>query len=378
MLWLACGLFAAAILLGNPNYQWSEDRSSPFGADFVQEWVAGDMLLGGAAERIYDREAFQFWQHDAERMGFTWPASQYYPAVYPPPYYCLTAPLAWLPYRFAAMLWLILLVAAYGAAASLAMRCWSDTGFNREQWLWCAGLIFPAMFFGCVLGQKGSLWLLAITSSVYLLKHQRPLAAGCIAAVLTLKPTLCALLPVAMLISGQWRFCLGFFGTTLAMVGGSALILPQSMWHDYLQVVLGASEYQSHAGYRSGWSTSLMTLLAAAGTPKSLSCVAAALAALALLTNCVVQARKAGSASPMLQPDCLWQLLVGTALFSPHAYFYDLTWLLLPLSGMIQSRPRRALRSLAIVWIGMVLGQAFEFGPALPAIALLIALCGRH
>ena len=378
LLWLSCGLFAVAILLGNPNYQWSEDRSSPFGADFVQEWVAGDMLLAGAADRIYDRAAFQSWQHDVERMGFAWPPSQYYPAVYPPPYYCLTAPLAWLPYRVAAIVWLVLLVAAYGAAASLAMRCWSESGTSRQQWLWCAGLIFPAMFFGCVLGQKGSLWLLAISGSVYLLKHQRPLAAGCVAAVLTLKPTLCVLLPVAMLITGQWRFCLGFFGTSLAIYGGSALMLPYTMWHDYLQVVLGASEYQSHAGYRSGWSTSLMTLLSAMGAPKLVSLVVAATGALALLLGCVVQSRKAGSVGPMLQPECLWQLLVGTALLSPHAYFYDLTWLLLPLGGMLQSQPRRALRSLAIVWIGMVLGQAFEFGPAMPAVAMLIVLGCRR
>ena len=371
--WLA-GYSLFAILLGNPNYQWSADRSSPFGADFVQEWVAGDMLLAGAAEHIYDRAAFQSWQHDAERMGFTWPSSQYYPAVYPPPYYCFTAPLARLPYRVAAVLWLMLLVAAYGAAASLAIRCWSESGTSREQWWWCVGLIFPAMFFGCVLGQKGSLWLLAISGSVYLLKHQRPLAAGCVAAVLTLKPTLCVLLPVAMLITGQWRFCLGFFVTALGIYGGSALMLPFTMWHDYWQVVLGASEYQSHAGYRSGWSTSLMTLLAAVGTPKSLSYIVAAAAACALLMNCVVQSRKAGAASPMVQPECLWQLLVGTALLSPHAYFYDLTWLLVPLGGMLQSQPRQALRSLAIVWIGMVLGQAFEFGPAIPAMALLIAL----
>lgn len=371
LIWSTCVVFVLAILLGNPNYQWSETRSSPFGADFVQEWVAGDMLLSGAADRIYDRAAFQAWQHDANRLGFAWPEAQYYPAVYPPTYYCLTAPLAYLPYSVAAIVWLGALVAAYGAAAALSLRTWSNSNHVPNQLLWCLGILFPAMFFGCVLGQKGSLWLLILSVCVYLLKHQRPLVAGCVAALLTLKPTLCVFIPLAMLLTRQWRFCWGFFGTAAAMVGCSALVLPTSVWTDYMQVVLGASEYQGHAGYRSGWSTSLMTILTTAGAPKLISGFIFIAFGLTLFFSCVVQARHTSDGHPLTNPSGLWQVLAGTALLSPHAYFYDLTWLLLPLSGWLTSEPRRALRNLGILWSGMVLGQQFEFGPAIPALALL-------
>lgn len=378
VVWLGCLLFFAAIWLGNPNYQWSANRTSPYGADFVQEWVAGDMLLSGASGRIYDRAAFQAWQHDGVRMGFTWPESQYYPAVYPPPYYCIVAPLAWLPYPLAATVWLGLLVAAYGLAAILAIHTWTDSKAVPLQLLWCAGLIMPAMFFGCVLGQKGSLWLLSLSSSVYLLKRQHAFAAGCVAAILTLKPTLCALIPLAMFLTGQWRFSLGFITSTAFIYGGSAWLLPSSVWADYVQVIAGTADYQTHAGYRSGWSTSLITLLTAVGTPKLISLSVAVLGAMAILFNCVRQCRTKPSrtiaSDPLTQPELLWQLLIGTALLSPHAYFYDLTWLLLPLSGTICTQPRRALRDLSIVWIAMVLGQMFEYGPAIPAIALVCVL----
>ena len=379
VLWLAGICYAAAIVLCNPNYQWSVDRTTPYGADFLQEWAAGDMLLSGAAEKLYDRAAFHQWQHDPQRVGFTWPEAQSYPAVYPPPYYCLTAPLAYLPYRLAAIVWLGLLIAAYCAAGSLSMRCWpadhtAATNTTVNTLFWCVCLCLPAMFFGCVLGQKGSLWLLVVSGSVSLLKHQRPWAAGCVAALLTLKPTLCGLIPVAMLLSGQWRFCCGMVGGSIALYGCTALVVPTSLWSDYLQVVRGAAEYQAHSGYRPGWSTSLLSLLSPLGTPKLLNLAVLAISALCLLADCVVRAARSRLRSPMLEPQCLWRLLAGTALLSPHAYFYDLTWLLLPLSGWIASEPRRAIRNLAIVWIGMLLGQSMEFGPALPALSLVVVL----
>jgi alpha-1,2-mannosyltransferase len=237
--------------------------------------------------------------------------------------------------------------------------------------MWCVGLLLPAMFLGCVLGQKGSLWLLVVSASAYLLKQQRPAAAGCVVALLTLKPTLCALLPLAMLLTGQWRFCFGFAATTIAIYGGCALCLPYSMWTDYLEVVRGAAEYQANAGYRSGWSTGLMTLLTSVGTPKLISLAVLGGSLLALMGRCIVIARSSSDRNPMMQADCLWLLLIGTGLLSPHAYFYDLTWLMLPLGGMLSTQPRRAMRNLSMLWIGMLLGQAFETGPAFPAMALL-------
>ncbi len=398
-LWSACAVFTLAILLLNPNYHWAENRQTPFAADFVQEWVAGDMLLSGAASKIYDRAAFQTWQHDAVRLGFTWPETQYYPAVYPPPYYCLTAPLACLPYRVAGVVWLCGLVAAYGCAAQLSMRAMrpqpalaqstlhstvhatarsmhtshSSSGSEalRLQLFWCLGLLMPAMFFGCVLGQKGSIWLLILCGCVALLKRQRPVLAGCVAALLTLKPTMCILLPAYLLVMGQWRAAVGFAVSTAAIYGAAALVVPWSLWTDYLHVILGASEYQLHAGYRPGWSSSLTTLLSYLAMPKSFSLAIVMLCAVGWLIQLRLKASRLHAPLVATSPEALWQLVVATSLLSPHAYFYDLTWLLLPLSGWIVSAPRRGLRNLTVVWVGMFLGQTFEFGPAIPAIALL-------
>ncbi len=186
------------------------------------------------------------------------------------------------------------------------------------------------------------------------------------AALLTLKPTLCTLVPLVMLFSGQWRFCFGFFTTTLVIYAGSACILPSSLWNNYLQIVLGASEYQASAGYRSGWSTSAMTLLTSVGVPKFASLVVMGIGAVGLLVGCAARFGRRRDSSPLTDPAWQWQLLAGTLLLSPHAYFYDLVWLLLPASHWIATQPRRAVVNLALVWIGMLLGQSFEHGPALP------------
>ncbi len=372
--WLASAAFLLLILLANPNYRWSTERASPFAADFVQEWVAGDMLLCGAGDRIYQRQAFQDWQHDAARLGFRWPDEQYYPAVYPPHYYLLTAPLACLPYRAVGILWLCLLVWAYTAAACLAQRMWPTAQPLTANLLWSVCLLMPAMFFGCVLGQKGSLWLLVVTSSVYLHKQNRPLLAGCVAALLTLKPTLCVLLPLVMLVNGQWRFCVGFASGASLLLGLAGLVLPTNVWSDYLHVLSSAGEYQTHAGYRAGWSSSALSLLTTLGLPKMISLGLLALGGLALIGSIVARCRHRSLTSPLCDADCLWMILSGTALLSPHSYFYDLTWLMLPLSAGLVSQPRQTIVKLAIVWVGMVLGQMFEYGPALPALALLVSL----
>ncbi|MCC6509806.1 MAG: DUF2029 domain-containing protein [Pirellulaceae bacterium] len=403
---MACLLLASVIWLGNPNYHWSTSRDVPYGADFLQEWVAGDMLWQGAGHQIYDANHFANWQHSLQRTGFQWPEKDYYPAVYPPPYYCLVAPLAGLPYRYATILWLILMVTAYACSALCSERIWSLgsphqpasgpstpissysswslsswplSNWSLSCWLlsylsatwWSIGLCLPAVFMGCVMGQKGCLWLLILALSVQLNRNGRAVAAGCVAGLLTLKPTLCFLLPVVMILNRQWRFCGGFILGATGLYGMAAAIVPWSMWQDYLQVISGAAGYQNHAGYRSGWSTSLLTLFSTLGWPKIVTLSLYALAAIFLVGRLIVRGDVSARQQRLMSPEYLFQLLATTALLSPHFYFYDLVWLLLPLHGLLVIDARRAIMGLAILWVSMLLGQNLELGWPVCCMALL-------
>ncbi len=68
---IACCLLGLLIATCNPNYRWSSVRDEPLGADFLQEWTAGSMLVSGAGQQIYNLEAFNAAQHDAQQIGFS-------------------------------------------------------------------------------------------------------------------------------------------------------------------------------------------------------------------------------------------------------------------------------------------------------------------
>ena len=373
-----CAAVGLLIALSNPNFRWSAHREVPYGADFLQEWIAGDMLLSGAGSRIYDPVAFRAWQHDVSRIGFAWPESEYYPAVYPPPYYCLVAPLAALPYRAAAVMWLVLMLGAYIAAVGLIQwpraACVSPRVVGRSELLfWSVVLLFPALFIGLVMGQKGTLWLLLAALTWQLWRTEKTLLAGCVWALLSIKPTLCFLLPLVMLFRGQWRFMFGFSVGVLLLWGATALLVPVSMWSDYWQVVAGTATYQAHGGYRDGWSVSLWSLLQACGIWRELV-VLIWLSGAVAMTAALVKLPAVLGKEKLEQSEFLLRVLGATALLSPHFYYYDLVWLLLPLHGLWLVQPRRGVAIITALWLSMVIVQGHDQGWPLVGATLLAIL----
>jgi hypothetical protein len=365
------------IVLCNPNFRWSVDREVPYGGDFLQEWVAGDMLLTGMGSAIYDPIAFAERQHAVSRTGFRWPERDFYPAVYPPTYYCLVAPLAALPYRAAAPVWLAIMLVAFALSAWITERATrSQLHAGSEKFstiFWCVTLLFPALFMGLVMGQKGTLWCLFAAASWQLWRLDKPFAAGCAWSLLSMKPTLCFVLPLVMLAHRQWRFCAGMLAGTVLLCAVTALIAPAGMWSGYWEVVAGSIDYQSHRGYRSGWSASLWSLLRACGcSPRATLCLAgvAGVVMLAALWKLRPAAKQAGVG----HADFQLRVLLTTALLSPHFYFYDLVWLLLPIAALLKLEPRRALLILAVLWGSILVVQRFDHGWPMLSVVLVALL----
>jgi hypothetical protein len=73
--WLKCCVFLAiffSYLFFAPNYDWSEQSfDTPYGADFLQEWVGARMVLTGNVSQLYDVEKFRAWQHDPSIVGLS-------------------------------------------------------------------------------------------------------------------------------------------------------------------------------------------------------------------------------------------------------------------------------------------------------------------
>ncbi len=69
---------------------------------------------------------------------------------------------------------------------------------NQRNAMWLALLLFPSLLFSISLGQKSTLWMMAVAVAMSLLASGKDFRAGLVFGFLSIKPTLFFLLPLAM------------------------------------------------------------------------------------------------------------------------------------------------------------------------------------
>jgi hypothetical protein len=370
---LVFSVVGATFWFFGPNYQWQANRDSvPYGADFLQEWVGAKLLFSSDASQLYSPLFIQ-WQHSPKMVGFTWDESQYYPPVYPPPHYAIFTPMSWLSYRWAVVVWLIILIVCSWLSSvfiqQLAIHTAGDVDKGyRTPWIWIAILLFPALFFAITLGQKSPLWLLILSMAVLSCVRRNEFLAGAILGILTVKPTICFLLPMAMVAGQRWRMLAGMLSTTIILWGLSASILPWELWHGFFQTAANPSQYGNHLGYRVDWSCNLFTL----ANSLPVDWIAWARWGIVFplgsyILICLMTDRH-GWNDPIK-----WMLvLTSTALLSPHFYHYDLCILLLPIAWLLASEPRRGFAYFACLAVGMVMAEDAQTYLQIPIVPILL------
>lgn len=171
---VAC--YAIFLLTGYLRRVWLIDENGAgIAIDFVATWAAGHMAVTGRAAEAYDLAAVTREQLTAvAKIGgaYTW--------AYPPTYFLLAAPFGMLSYPVAAVIWIGGTLAAYLAAirAILPSRAAVLVAAASPFALWNA--------FG---GQNGFLTAALIGGTLVLL-DRRPVLAGMLLGLLTLKPQL--------------------------------------------------------------------------------------------------------------------------------------------------------------------------------------------
>src|SRR5690606_23392799 len=133
-------------------------------------------------------------------------------------------PLAVLPYLPALALWL----AATFAGFATVLR--SVAPHSVTLWL---ALALPAGFINMLHGQNGFL-IAALFGGAMLCLDRRPILAGLLIGLLTVKPHLGLLLPIALLAGGRWRAILAAAATALAFAAASAAVLGPESWSAFL------------------------------------------------------------------------------------------------------------------------------------------------
>lgn len=322
----------------------------PLGYDFLAFWSASHIALHGNPAAAYDMAQL----FEAQKIAV--PAAKVvYAWFYPPTFYLLILPLAWLPYALSYVVFSAATLAGFAAAIRRVLA-----GPGTLLLL----IAFPGIFFNLVQGQNGFLTA-ALAATALALLDRRPILAGVFVGLLAVKPHLAILFPVALLGSGRWKsaFAAGF--TAIAFFAASVFVLNvdtayaflDSLRHARLMLESGALPLDKMPTYFA------FARMLGFGTEAAYA-LHVLVAAFVIVAVAMVWHR---DKPYYLRASALF---TGTFLVSPYLFDYDMVWLAFPMAwiGM------EALKSGWLRWEREAIAAAWLAPLLVPVIANTVSL----
>lgn len=328
--------FAAGLWLVNPD-------GSANATDFTNVWAAGRLVLEGHPASVYDWPTHKA----AEVMALGHEFKGYFGWHYPPPFLAVAAALALLPYGAAAVGWTLGTLPLYLAAIRAIVG-------ERSGWMLAAS--FPAILCNVVVGQNGFVSA-ALFGGALLTLERRPVAAGILFGLLTYKPHLGLLVPIALIAGRHWRVFFAAAATAVLMMAASWLAFGTGTWIGFI----GNIGHTSDAFLVNGWADfgklqTALGLVRTLGGPESLAWIAQATVALAAAAAVAWLWRsKAGFD---LKAAALG---VGALMATPYLYTYDLMVLAVPLAFLWRHARAQGLMPHELTGIGAVYALILAF-----------------
>lgn len=363
---LAIGLAAAVVWIGLS--EGGVDRNGkPLGTDFSSFYAAGSMALEGHADAAYD-----FALHHAREQQVFGAATPYYAWLYPPIFFLIAAPLAWLPYPAALAVWQFGSLALYLAVIGAILRGVRTDPAVRRNWLLVAAA-FPAVFINLGHGQNGFLSA-ALFGAALVALPARPLLAGVLFAALAYKPQFGIAIPFALLAAGRWRTIAAACLTLAILIAITAFLFGIESWSAFLASA-GVSRKILLEGGAVGFEKlqSAFAVVRMWGGGVTLAYAVQALISCAVIVSIVWCWR---SACDEAHKAAL--LVAGTLLASPHILDYDLIVLAVAIAFLAAHGLRDGFRPFEItllgaLWIVPLLARSIAGVLALPLGFLVIA-----
>ena len=279
------------------------------GTDYSAFWSAGRFALEGHAGDAYDLAL----QKEHLRSLFAEPNTRLTAWLHPPTFYLVVTPLATLPYLVSLAFWV-----SFGLAAFFKMIRNIDPGATALL----LAFAFPPVLTNIPNGQTGMLFA-ALFGGALICLPKRPYLAGIMIGLMTFKPHLGPLIPIALLIGGHYRAVASATLTTLLLMLISTSWLWPQIWLDFLQsfeisrgVILesggaGWYKFQSVFAALRNWGVQVELAYLLHGV---IACLVAIVVFL-IWFRPVDQSLKFAS------------LIAGSSLVSPYIYDYDLAML---------------------------------------------------
>lgn len=199
-----------------PNGWITDARGIPVQGDYAGVYTAGELALKGDAKAAYDWDR----QKAEERRLFQSDNSRFYPWPYPPMFLFVAAALATLPYFWSMLAWSLVSLAGFAHALAKITR-------SRRDLLMM--LAAPAAWLNFYVGQNGALSAALVGFGLYFVPS-RPLIAGIFFGLLSYKPHLGLLVPIALLAGGYYRVFASSAVTVVCLAASSVLFFGTEPW----------------------------------------------------------------------------------------------------------------------------------------------------
>jgi alpha-1,2-mannosyltransferase len=211
----------------------------PVGRDFLNTWMGGRSAFSSGPADWFDSDVYM--AAILKVTGIPNLAPLYW--SYPPHLLFLIWPFGLLEFLPSYMVWCVVGLAFYLWAAVAG-------GVDRKYWLFLA--VAPAVTVNVFLGQNGSLTAALLIGGLANL-DRRPIIAGILFGILTIKPQFGLLLPVLLVLSGHWRVISSAVATTVLLVAATAIWFGPDIWIQYFHKVVPQQHYLLNVASIMGW-----------------------------------------------------------------------------------------------------------------------------
>ena len=140
----------------------------------------------------------------------------------------MTLPFALLPYFWGLAAWF---VGGLWVFAATVRATW-PRGMRRRGDIALYALAVPAVYANAVTGQTGT-WMAAIFGGGLMAIERRPMLAGALLGLLSAKPQMALLVPVALLSARRWTALIAFSAVCAVLTAATAWLFGIDVWGDF-------------------------------------------------------------------------------------------------------------------------------------------------
>ncbi len=220
---LAFGFVAVALLLDVLV------RNDPISVDFHTYLAAAQVGVQHGWSDIYDQGLVAVEQKELSTSLVA------QPFLSPPTVAFVTAPLAFLPYGTAYVIWAVILFAAFAAALA-----WAAVSKGWGRWIAVVGALSPWWVMHAVnVGQVVPLEAAGVVIAWRLMRERRDVLAGIALAAILFKPNNAVLIPFAVLCALRFRLFAGWVAASVAVLVLVGLTVGTGGMGDYIAQLRG-------------------------------------------------------------------------------------------------------------------------------------------